>query len=249
MNNNSFKSFDFEKSGTLDSNLDTNFPCSLMSVVGEGSVSVTENKAYFVYVHEGEVCIPNGYVVKEKMYSVVTGTGEIKGNKKTKAIVIVKDNYEPMFSLGGPIEEKGRLKYIDGCTDSLLIPPTKKGDSCLNHLHFPKGIDQTSHTHPSVRVGLVTKGEGLCKTPFGNVELREGLLFVIKPSDGEESIGVDGKYHANGTHGFVTFDKEMDVIAFHPDSDFGAEDDEHPMINRTIVNGVSAKNIADIQTK
>jgi len=27
------------------------------------------------------------------------------------------------FHLGGPVEETGRLRYIDGCTDSLLIRP------------------------------------------------------------------------------------------------------------------------------
>jgi len=41
----------------------------------------------------------------------------------------------------------------------------------------------------------------------------------------------------------------MDVIAFHPDSDFGATDIDHPMINRTIVDGVSANQIEEIRTK
>ena len=41
----------------------------------------------------------------------------------------------------------------------------------------------------------------------------------------------------------------MDVIAFHPDSDFGAEDEFHPMINRTIVKGVAANKIDEIRTK
>lgn len=27
------------------------------------------------------------------------------------------------FHLGGPTEERGRLRYIDGCTDSLRIAP------------------------------------------------------------------------------------------------------------------------------
>ena len=41
----------------------------------------------------------------------------------------------------------------------------------------------------------------------------------------------------------------MDVIAFHPDSDFGPTDIEHPMINRTIVNGVKASELENIRTK
>lgn len=151
---------------------------------------------------------------------------------------------------GGPIEREGRLKYIDGCTDSLLLSPVKLGDPCLNHLHFPAGIDQTQHTHPSHRIGIVADGYGECITPFGNLPLTKGMIFVIKEWDGETyDTGLDGKTYPIGIHAFKTFDKNMDVIAFHPDSDFGSTDDDHPMINRTIVDGVSANQIDDIRTK
>eukprot|EP00968_Pinguiococcus_pyrenoidosus_P010274 scaffold803_cov310-Pinguiococcus_pyrenoidosus.AAC.187 len=45
-----------------------------------------------------------------------------------------------------------------------------------------------------------------------------------------------GLEHAFATKG----DEQMCVIAFHPDSDFGPQDECHPMINRTIINGRSA---------
>jgi hypothetical protein len=41
----------------------------------------------------------------------------------------------------------------------------------------------------------------------------------------------------------------MRVVAYHPDSDFGPQDEDHPMINRTIVDGVSASKIDAIRTK
>lgn len=41
----------------------------------------------------------------------------------------------------------------------------------------------------------------------------------------------------------------MDVIAYHPDSDFGPQDEDHPMVNRTIVDGVSASKLEAIRTK
>jgi hypothetical protein len=41
----------------------------------------------------------------------------------------------------------------------------------------------------------------------------------------------------------------MVVMAYHPDSDFGPEDENHPMINRTIVDGMSAAGLAAIRTK
>jgi hypothetical protein len=56
--------------------------------------------------------------------------------------------------------------------------------------------------------------------------------------------------HQEGVHKFRTGpDSIMVVIAYHPDSDFGPEDQNHPMINRTIVQGVSAAQLTEIQTK
>ncbi|MCG8366941.1 MAG: hypothetical protein MJA27_26860 [Pseudanabaenales cyanobacterium] len=52
----------------------------------------------------------------------------------------------------------------------------------------------------------------------------------------------------DGRHSFFTDDNEMDVIAYHPDSDTGPTHDDHPMINRTIVDGVSAADIDEIRT-
>lgn len=168
------------------------------------------------------------------MYASVNEHFSLSG----KAIVIEHVGYDAMFSLGGPIEPKGRLKYIDGCTDSLLIPPTIKGDPCLNHLHFPAGIDQTAHTHPSLRAGIVARGRGICRywDEHGEheQELFPGLAWAI---------------HPECRHAFKTEGYSMDVIAYHPDSDFGPEHEFHPMINRTIVDGKSANVIKEIQTK
>ena len=35
--------------------------------------------------------------------------------------------------------------------DTLLLAPPKLTDPCLNLLHFPPGITQTAHSHPSLR--------------------------------------------------------------------------------------------------
>jgi len=50
-------------------------------------------------------------------------------------------------------------------------------------------------------------------------------------------------------HSFHTIDESLDVIAWHPDSDFGPTHDEHPMVSRTFVDGVSASSLPEIQTK
>lgn len=121
---------------------------------------------------------------------------------------------------GVELEEAGRLQYIDGCTDSLLIYAPKKGDPCLNHLHFPAGIDQTFHTHPSIRMGYVARGNGVASFPDGDHALNTGDIFLLPVDE---------------LHRFRTPNESMDIIAFHPETDTGPTDEDHPMLNRTII--------------
>tara|TARA_R100000654_G_C2675751_1_gene126694 strand:- start:477 stop:1235 length:759 start_codon:yes stop_codon:yes gene_type:complete len=186
---------------------------------------------HYLYVYQGEFSIATEsrkpINLTDGMYSSVGDNFTFTQHSKGKALIIKIYEDSPFFMVGGAIEKEGRLKYIDGCTDSLIIPPVKKGMSCLNHLHFPKNISQTFHTHPSVRVGIVARGSGICHTRSWEYYLSEGLIFII---DAEKE------------HRFTTDKRDsMDVIAFHPDSDFGAEDNFHPMINKTIIRGVSAR--------
>lgn len=214
-----------------------------------------ENSSYLGFMYRGSAIVKRkregmpSFEVFPGCYFAVNEPFELQIKESCHGFIVEVPEYNAMAMTGGPIDEHGRLKYIDGCTDSLLIPPVKKENPCLNHLHFPPGIDQTMHTHPTARVGMVVKGEGECVTPWGGIPLYEGQTFVILPSDGESHKAPDGKYYETGSHCFRTFEKTMDVIAFHPDSDFGPEDEDHPMINRTMVNGVSAATIDSIRTK
>jgi mannose-6-phosphate isomerase-like protein (cupin superfamily) len=171
------------------------------------------------------------------MYAAAPGKCEIKpvGANISRGTVISRLGWLGMFTIGGPLEERGRLRYIDGCTDSLLVPPVRLGDPCLNGLWFPMGTEQTSHTHPSVRIGMVVRGRGQCVTPSGVQDLRPGMVFVI---------------HAEGEHRFRTeHDAGLTVVAWHPDSDTGPTDVDHPMVNRTMVAGVSAAAMPELQTR
>lgn len=165
------------------------------------------------------------------MYFALPGPVALSGRH---AVVINRRGYVGLPAFGGPIEERGRLLYIDGCSDSLLIGPPKKGDPCLNHLHFPPGISQTMHTHPTARVGMVARGSGKCVTPTGELALEAGMCWYLEAGD---------------PHCFHTAPGEtMDVIAWHPDTDVGPTDESHPMVNRTYVDGVSAAGIAAIRS-
>lgn len=190
---------------------------------------------YFGFVHHGVCQVLHQarmFILYPEMYFSIPGPFRIEGGH---GILMARLGFKGLFTIGGPLEHEGRLKYIDGCTDTLLIPPVKKGDACLNLLYFPPGIDQTQHTHPSDRIGLIVSGRGQCVTPAGNIDLEPQMIFCI---------------HENGLHSFRTpYGEHMRVLAFHPDSDFGPTDEDHPMLNRTIVDGVSASKREEIRTR
>lgn len=214
------------------------YPTRLHGISNSQFLFYEHNSTYYVYISKGfgylrylDIEIP----VIAGMYLCIPGDKESYLTGDIEGIAIERIGFNGVFQLGGPIEDKGRLKYIDGCTDSLLVPPVKLGDPCLNVLYFPSNIDQTEHTHPSMRVGMIASGSGTCVTPEGEISLTTGMVFII---------------HEDGLHKFRTGDQEsMVVIAYHPDSDFGPEDEKHPMINRTIVDGISASELRSIQTK
>jgi hypothetical protein len=125
----------------------------------------------------------------------------------------------------------GAYRYIDGCTDSLLIPPIIKGNDCLNVLYFPPNTKQTAHTHPSLRLGFILSGTGICHYES---DCNETLI---------QSLNSYGRFILlpEVLHHFETESEPMVVLAYHPDSDVGLTDDNHPMVNLTLVNGLPVR--------
>jgi len=178
---------------------------------------------YFGFVTEGKLTLRyagNDYKLTAGMYFSSPLTLDLSSDEKGQAVIMSRLNYHGFFQVGGAVEEKGRLTYIDGCTDSLLISPVMMGDPCLNLLHIPKGTKQSQHTHPSLRLGVIISGNGTCVTPTQNFPLTSGTVFYI-PQDGK--------------HSFHTENDDLRVIAYHPDSDFGPTHQNHPMVNKTIL--------------
>lgn len=228
-----FRTYPFH-TGLLDDLSNDPFPSALWAW-NKGRLELSEGGTHFGFLHQGRgrlVAKSGSFDVYEGMYFSTEGECSIEG--EGRGVVITRFGCKGFFSLGGPIEKVGRLRYIDGCTDSLLIPPVLRGDPCLNLLHFPPQIHQTAHTHPSLRLGLVTRGRGDCLLQDKRVPLLPGVIFLIP---------------ADLLHSFATAEESMTVIAYHPDSDFGPTHESHPMINRTIVDGVSASQIEAIQTR
>lgn len=201
---------------------DDPFP-STVAAWSAGSLSLGGDSTHFGFIHQGHAhltCMSGAFTISTGMYFAVPGDCTIEGTGS--GIVMSRKLYRGVFHLGGPIEEHGRLRYIDGCSDSLLIPPVVKGDPCLNLLQVPAHTNQTQHTHPSLRIGLVVNGRGQCRNPCSTSPLSAGTIFVIP---------------AGELHSFHTDASKLTIIAYHPDSDFGPTHEVHPMLNRTLVNG------------
>ncbi len=201
-------------------------------------VALPEGYTHLGFVVSGNATLAYGQTVRtlnQGDYFSVIGPAQIQG--EALGLVSSARDYTGFNLLGGPLEAVGRLRYVSGCSDTLLVPPVRKGDPCLNHLHFPAQTEQVPHTHPSVRVNLVYKGEGVCMVPDDprqEVSLVPGHAFIMPT----------GMLHSFDTRGH-----SMDIITFHPDSDFGPTDDDHPMVNRTIVGGVSASHLPELRTE
>ena len=180
---------------------------------------------HFGIVLEGSVSLVRHgivYTVPELHYFAAPGDVTLRG--PGRAVIITHRGAETLFSIGGPVEEWGRLQYIDGCTDTLLIAPARLGDPCFNALYFPPNTQQTPHVHPSLRAGVVVSGQGECVTARRSMPLRPGQIFFLPPE-------AEHAFHTPAGPGRCA----LSVVAFHPDSDFGPTDDDHPMLNRTYV--------------
>lgn len=149
-------------------------------------------------------------------FFVAPEAGQVGGGS---GLLIRAPGYRGLRQIGGPVERTGRLVYIDGCTDTLLVCPPRLGDPSLNHLHIPAGTVQSLHTHASDRIGVILKGTGLCRAN-GEFPLAAGLGWWIP---------------AGLAHAFSTGAEALDVIAWHPDSVFGPTDEVHPMRSGTLL--------------
>ena len=186
------------------------------------TLALPQNATHYGMVTEGECLLKDAwgeFRLTQGMYFSCASEVVVQG-EAGKGLVISRLDYSGLRQIGGPLEAEGRLRYIDGCTDTLLISPPRFGDPCLNHLHIPPYTDQSPHTHPSERIGVILRGSGECRTPEG--------VFPLSP-------GMGWRIPTGCLHSFYTQEQSIDVVAWHPDSDFGPTDEDHPMKNRTIL--------------
>ena len=117
--------------------------------------------------------------------------------------------------------DMGNLSYIDGGTNTTAINPGRLGDPVINYVHFPAGMSQTLHTHPSHRVGMVLKGRGLVELDTSEFELNQGSVFFMQ---------------RNVLHNFrCPYDQDVVLFVFAPDSGTGPTDEVNPLKIRTYI--------------
>ncbi len=188
---------------------------SVYGVVISGSVNIIRRPSL---IGGGIIGVGSGHA-----FAFYRGDAQLQSRVKgTKVWIVERHGFRAPMSVAF-IEGQGRLSYIDGCSDSLLIYPPRKGDPSLNSLHFPPNIEQTFHTHPSIRLGLVLDGSGVACYIDKDGSLKEKAL----------KTGDTFMLSAHERHRFVTKDQPMRIAAFHPDGDWGPEDHNHTMLNRT----------------
>jgi quercetin dioxygenase-like cupin family protein len=143
----------------------------------------------------------------------IKGTGAVFSNGNV--FVVSQEAQSALPTVCGPLEPTGRFPYEQGVTTTLIVPPVKAGDPCLNHIHFAPNTPQVMHTHDSLRIGVTYRGQGELVADNGSVvQMTSGKVFVIKP-------------HA--LHAMRTLGHELDVVSFHPDSASGFTDENNPM--------------------
>lgn len=198
------------------------YPCEVHALQGDGVLALDDDSSAYGYLVAGLLTLENLRVGAGQYFCLTRNrAGARVEYAGASGLVVVRKGYKGLSMVGGPLEESGRLVYIDGCSDSVLVSPPRLGDPSLNHLHFPDGIEQSFHIHPSIRAGIVVSGAGMASLS-GNRELplRAGAVFILDERE---------------RHRFRTGDSEMHIVAFHPDGDFGPTDSNHPMKNRTLI--------------
>lgn len=201
------------------------FDDGTLEVVGvpeSGEYRVHGGTVYFAVLGPGSVQVRGALDVdlEHGMYGCAPAPCRLRG-RGARALLVTMKRYRGVLTLGGPLEREGRLRYIDGCTDTGLIAPLRQGDPCLNALFFPPGILQSAHTHPSHRIGVIVDGHGWCHTAGERLAMQQGMIFVLPPD-------VVHHFETDATGG-------MRIVVAHPDSDVGPTDEVHQMKRATIL--------------
>lgn len=202
--------------------IDTMYPSRLTCLKQGPHLFENITSQFYGVVLSGEASIDfasgGGTTLLSGMYFSLCGNDKI--DVRGKVVVFERFGYRGLRQIGGPAEQEGRLTYIDGCRSTVLVHPARIGDPVLNLLVFPANVEQTTHVHPTTRLGVVLSGGGVCLVEGQSLDLQTGKVFYLPE---------------NSRHSFNSNHEGLRIVAFHPDSDTGPTDGNNPMLNRTYI--------------
>lgn len=230
MDTHSFSLFTDSTPGLILDNSDHYFyPTRTYRVVNGEGVTLRQDCNYFGYVTGGIAKISFGtrpkYSFIAGMYFSSPGTFKLENTTCQHSLVLIEmlpeKHYETIgfssfFTMGGPLETKGRLSTGEGLTQTTLIPPMRTGEPSLVHQHYTSDVVEAHKVRPHYSLSIVSRGTGYCTSPFGNVRVEAGNVFLIKESGYNYAPGMDGQPHPVGKHGMETRNSSMDLITFLP---------------------------------
>ena len=202
---------------------DDRWPLRLTKLeVGESRAFDSTKGTYYVMLQTASYFSDNVKLESVTAALAVNNHFTIKCGQGTAVVIeypglrLLESRYYVQDKLG-----QGNLSYIDGGTNTTAINPGRLGDPVINYVHFPAGMTQTLHTHPSHRVGIVLKGRGRVELDHSNFELALGDVFFMQ---------------RNVLHNFTCpYNENVVLFVFAPDSGTGPTDEVNPLTIRTYV--------------
>jgi len=202
---------------------DDRWPLQLTKLeAGESRAFDSTRGTYYVMLQNASYYSDNVKAEDVNAALTVNNHFTIKCNQGTAVVIeymglrLLESRYYVQDKLG-----MGNLSYIDGGTNTTAVNPGRLGDPVINYVHFPAGMQQTLHTHPSHRVGIVLKGTGKVELDDREFLLKQGDVFFLQ---------------RNVLHNFMCpYNEDVVLFVFAPDSGTGPTDEVNPLKIRTYV--------------
>ena len=103
-----------------------------------GGMKLADGASHFIIAFGAALEVNTGEErehLRPECFGVFSGPAVLEGDGR--ALVVSMDNYACPRLKGGPVEQEGRLRYVDGCSATILLSPPVKGEPCFNFMHLP----------------------------------------------------------------------------------------------------------------
>lgn len=205
------------------------YPTKTYRVINGEGMAIREDCSYYGYVCGGTAKISFGsrprYTFISGMYFSSVGSFKFEGTTCRSNLVIIEvlplkhyyhNDFSSFFTVGGPIEGRGRVQTHQGRTESVLIAPITAAAPTLTHHQYGPHIADKARSYDTYRIGVAARGNATICSPFGNYPIESSNVVLIKEAGVNQGFGLDGQSHQIGQHSFQTKDLKFDIVKFKP---------------------------------